>query len=489
MVDASANFTWERLKIVPPGRICRQTAAGELLEGNWGVQKMAGSSVAITGCNAGERHPASGVAGLPAYHSTPENSISTGGSAPFDAFGEALATPTWQNALLPRDASPAGKAGDGAARSKRAAERAQGGPYVHTPIGTSSPQVFHGSTVEWEDNCRKKKKGKQIVRVADSLFKCGRTEQARALIGCGYWFRRENFPCGTYKLFPFPCDSPLCPDCAARRALPLQRKIMGHLSGSKYRYWLLTVTVRNWPTLTKEALRRYVRDFARLRESELWTSQVRGGVYSIEATFNRTADNWHPHLHVLIETKGRIPMDWIFRLRVAWKEITGSHVLNLEPIYGLDKKGEKKRKVNMRAVKELVKYATKSADFADYPERVDEFLTAFENIRRVQSFGSFVGFDKADEEVKEKRKDELVGCNCGACTWRCGTPAGLYHLSQTILRPDGVRQLRLFDSGTDPPFDREMYLEIVKKWDEEYNKFGRVALEANSRSEAVARLF
>jgi len=32
-------------------------------------------------------------------------------------------------------------------------------------------------------------------------------------------------------------------------------------------------------------------------------------------------------------------------------------------------------------------------------------------------------------------------------------PAGLFHISQTVLAFDGTRQLRLFDSGADPPIE------------------------------------
>src|SRR6266702_3172181 len=91
------------------------------------------------------------------------------------------------------------------------------------------------------------------------------------------------------------------------------------------------------------------------------------------------------------------------------------HVINLEEMYGIDKKGRKKRKVNMQAVRELVKYATKAASFGNSPELVDSFLIAFENVRRMQSFGSFLGVEKeAEKELEQTPGDfELVGCKCG----------------------------------------------------------------------------
>src|SRR5216684_1978505 len=331
------------------------------------------------------------------------------------------------------------------------------GAYLDTPIGTSHPQIFVGSTLEYLESERNKRRFKSIMQVVHSLARCDREDQARALMCCGKFFERINFPCGSYKLIPHYCDSVFCPNCAARRSKPLQQRILKRLNQTKYDYWHVTVTVVNWFTLTRKALSRLIRKFAELREMELWREYVRGGVYSIECTYSRERSEWHPHFHVMIETEKRLPMDWIFKLQSEWFRITGdSHVINLEEMYGVDKKGRKKRKVNMQAVRELVKYATKAASFGDSSELVDSFLVAFENVRRMQSFGSFLGVEKeAEKELEQTPGDfELVGCKCGLCVWGSGVHVReLVHISQTVLMFDGTRQLRLFDSGADPPVE------------------------------------
>lgn len=333
--------------------------------------------------------------------------------------------------------------------------QAAGGSYLDTSIGTSPGSVFSGSTFQFLELQRNRRRFKNIMQVVFALARCDRQPQARALMSCGRYFERINFPCGTYKLIPHHCDSVFCPSCAARRSKPLQKKILERLNQTKKDYWHLTVTVRNWPTLTREGLSKMIRQFAALRETVLWKSQVLGGVYSIECTYNSETKQWHPHFHVMVETEKRLPMDWISSLKGEWLRITGdSHVMHLEKMYGVDKKGHKKRKVNMKAVRELVKYTTKAASFADYPELVDSFLTAFENVRRMQSFGSFLGV--AEEAEKETdgtaEKFELVGCVCGMCTWKMGIHVPeLVHLSQTMLQSNGIsRELREF-SGAGPP--------------------------------------
>jgi hypothetical protein len=145
-------------------------------------------------------------------------------------------------------------------------------------------------------------------------------------------------------------------------------------------------------------------------------------------------------------------MDWIDRVRAHWISITGSHVLRLEKMYGTDKKGRKTRKVNKRAIRELVKYATKTADFSDRADCVMEFYRAFKGVRRMQCFGSFLGIDKdAEKEADPTHPENLVGCSCGFCKWADMKFVRKVHITDTILLSDGSRQLKLFDSGEGPP--------------------------------------
>lgn len=275
-----------------------------------------------------------------------------------------------------------------------------------------------------------------------------------ALIGCGNWFRKKRLPCGTLKLEICPCDSVFCPDCANRRSKPLQREVMGKVNRPGKSYWLLTLTVPNTPDLTRGFLKELVAQFAALRDSSVWTKipladkqegEITGGVYSVEATFNRTSQTWHPHIHCLIEAPRVLPREWIFSVRAVWERITGgAKVVHLERVFGVSKRGARlHRRLNERGIRELVKYATKCADFSDSPERVNEFLRAFRNVRRVQSFGSFYGVEDAAEREPGDDKVQLVGCACGTCTPRdFVVEHGLVHVSETVLLSDGTRQLK-----------------------------------------------
>jgi hypothetical protein len=300
-----------------------------------------------------------------------------------------------------------------------------------------------------------------LVKVAHSLYRAGQDDpklqdHALRLLSCGTWYRKINFGCGTYRLIPCPCNSVFCQRCAARRSKPLIGRILERIDKKK-RYWFLTITVRNWSSLTRESLSNLVEQFSDLRESREWKKYVTGGVYSVEAVYNphqKDGLRWHPHIHVLIETPDRLPGSWIYRLRVLWRRATGSNVLNLQPLYSRDKKGRKTRRIDAKALSELVKYATKASDFCKYPDRVVEFFQAFSSVRRVQTFGNFLGKQTAPEEPIEQEvqePEELVGCKCGQCKWKDGVPAGLFRERDTFLAPSGFRQLRLFEFDTGPP--------------------------------------
>lgn len=440
---------------------------------------MAGS-VGISACNGGDRHAGSKAAppadsltqgsceGVPLDLRSANSEECNGGvarplqpladkRAPLPAFRPTPASPT--PAKLPHSKADTNGAGlkVGRGGGEGSAERG----YLDTPIGTSSVEVYKGTTREGFALLRRRRRAKLIVQMYHTLIAAGRGKQAKALIGCGRWFRKFRSPCGSLHLEPFPCDSIFCPECADRRSKKLQKQVLAKVNRPGKSYWLLTLTVPNEPYLTRRFISQLVEWFAELRESYEWrviplakgeAGGISGGVYSIEATFNRERGDWHPHLHILIEAPKVLPRWWIFSIRARWEQITeGAKVVHLARVFGVAKDGRRlKRKLNERGLRELVKYATKCADFADSPERVDEFLNAFRNVRRIQSFGSFFGVEQAAEREPGLDDVKPVGCECGRCVALDFIfEPGLVHISETIVGLDGRRQLR-FD------FVREM---------------------------------
>jgi hypothetical protein len=346
---------------------------------------------------------------------------------------------------VPRAGFAAGDEGGRGAREAR---------YVHTHLATSSQKVFRGDTLTGARMQRNALRKNVLERVVNSLNRGGEEAEAKRLSCCGSWYKVGRCPDGGQRLEPNPCNSKFCVTCAARKSSSLQKRILERCRTPGKRYYFLTLTVPNLPLLVREDLDRLIKCFALLRRSKAWKrvrrsgtswSGITGGVYSIECTYVPKSQSWHPHLHVLVEMPGRNPDGWLDDLKSDWLRVTGNaRVLHIEPVYGRSKRGKRiYRRVNLQTLKELVKYVTKAATFADSPERVCEFLRAFEHVRRVQCFGSFQGvLTDPDREPGDDGCE--LRCSCGKYhyhdqfTW---SPRPV-HVSETKAMPDGTRQLK-----------------------------------------------
>ena len=247
-----------------------------------------------------------------------------------------------------------------------------------------------------------------------------------------------------------------CPDCANRRSIPLQKDVLSKVNRPGKQYFMLTLTVPNVPELTRDFLKQFVKQFSELRELDVWNKIPRangeevgitGGVYSVECTYNEKRQDWHPHIHALIEGPCDLSLNWIFLIREAWSQLhPGAEYVHLVPIYEVvGGRKRKVRKLNMRHIRELCKYVTKCASFATAPALVDEFLTAFKSLRRIQSFGSFYGVEAKPENEPEPGDERgAFDCECGdRHRWsELVTEPDLVHLSETVLMRDGTRQLK-----------------------------------------------
>src|SRR6266851_3514426 len=347
--------------------------------------------------------------------------------------------------------------------------------YVHK-IGTSSNVIaFRGLSRDGEDSFRRQARRKFTQQVVDSLNRCGREKQAKALATCGQWFDVWARPGGEAKLLPCPCDSMFCPECANRRSVPLIKKLKGLVNKPGRSYWFLTLTVPNTENLSRQDISDISEQFA-----ELWNSwvfqevedetgkpfRIFGGVRSIECVYEPESKSWHPHIHVLFEAPRRLPLWWLTLLKTAWNRITGgARYLRLQRAYSVTKRGKKKyNNLNEKALRELCKYVTKCAEFAGDHLLVDEFLRAFKGVRRTQCFGSFHGactreFEREpgdDDEETLRAQATLADEGYRRLPFRAC-------LSDTEMRSDGTRQMtfafiervRAYIETADPPWGLE----------------------------------
>jgi Replication protein len=361
---------------------------------------------------------------------------------------------------VPRAGFATGNEGGRGAREAR---------YVHK-IGTSPKVlVFKGTTAQGAVLERARRRDQITQQVVDSLNRCGREKQAKSLATCGEWFDVWARPSGEAKLLPCPCDSIFCPECANRRSVPLIKKLSKMVNRRGRSYWFLTLTVPNVGTISRETISKISEQFADLWQSWVFqeyedearnTHRIFGGVRSIECVYEPASRSWHPHIHVLFEAPRRLPPWWLILLKHAWLQVTGdARYVRLQRAYSLTKRGKKKyNRLNAKALREVCKYVTKCAEFAGDHLLVDEFVSAFAGVRRIQCFGSFHG-------AKAKEFDRVPGeddAGISETEIRLGDEGYVKlpfkaHLSDTEVLPDGTRQLRFAFA--------ERVREYIMEWD------------------------
>jgi hypothetical protein len=378
-------------------------------------------------------------------------------ASPVQPFGDKLPP-------VPRAGFAAGNEGGRGAREAR---------YVHK-IGTSPKVVvFRGSTAGGEEKARRNRRDELVEQVVASLNKCGREKQAKALATCGEYFDVWHKAGCQVKLLPCPCDSMFCPDCANRRSVPLIKKLSKMVNRPGRSYWFLTLTVPNVENLSRWDINKIGEQFTELWQS--WVFQefedegrnpqrIFGGVRSIECVYEPESKSWHPHIHVLFEAPRRLPWWWLILLKHAWAVITGdARYVRLQRAYSTTKRGKKKyNRLNAKALREVCKYVTKCAEFAGDHLLVDEFLSAFKGVRRIQCFGTFHGKAAREFERLPGEDDSGIG-EAEVCLRDEGYSKLPFkaHLTDTELLPDGTRQLtfafaervRAYVECADPPWE------------------------------------
>lgn len=298
----------------------------------------------------------------------------------------------------------AGFAPGGQAEGGRAEAR-----YVHKIETSLQVVAFRGSSREFEESERDRKRESLVGRLAESLNLAGFGELAMALRTCGEYYEVWIHPNGDRKLVPYPCGSLFCPKCANRRSRRLQKELLGKVGKKDRSYWSLTLTVPNIERLDKYEVLYLLRNWTKLWKSSVFQAfegegmeleHIFGAVRSIEVTYNPKLGTWHPHIHVLFEAPRKLPLEWLDWLKDAWNRINGCECyVHLDRAYSRTKRGKRKfGNLNKKALREFCKYVTKTVDFAGNHFLVGDFVRAFASVRRIQRYGTFLGEDSGEPE-------------------------------------------------------------------------------------------
>lgn len=237
---------------------------------------------------------------------------------------------------------------------------------------------------------------------------------ATKLKGCGQFLLFKNFyTIDQIKLSKFHvCGQHLlCPMCAGIRAARSMNRYLQRIDeimrqNRKLKPVLITLTVKNGEDLQERfehltgsfrtLLSRY-RDYKKKGRGFNQFCKIDGGFYTTEYTFNKTTNQWHPHIHIFA-----LISDWIDQEELAetWHEITlDSYIVDVRRVKRSKDKGYSE------GVAEVCKYALKFSDLS-LENTWDAFLT-LKGKRLTGSFGSMHGVKIPEKAVDEMPLEDL----------------------------------------------------------------------------------
>jgi hypothetical protein len=187
------------------------------------------------------------------------------------------------------------------------------------------------------------------------------------------------------------CKSRVCVRCRKIRQNTLTASLSTYARTiDAPRFLTLTQASTNAPL--RDELKRMRAAFAKLRRTRLWRDHVVGGFYCVEVTWNATRQQWHPHLHALIDGTFIPQKD----LAEEWERITGdSSIVDIRACH--DRK---------RAVRYVASYVAKSSDVSRIPtEVVAEWAMAVHGLRFVAKFGTLHAVKAEPEDERDHHTD------------------------------------------------------------------------------------
>lgn len=198
------------------------------------------------------------------------------------------------------------------------------------------------------------------------------------LCGSDPWVAVDPNDSERYTILANHCHSRWCVPCARDRAARISANLERLIEHHPHRF--LTLTIKHSDDPLSAQLDRLLDSFRRLRRRPFWLSAVSGGAAVLEVKHSWRDHRWHPHLHVLLDSKYIRHAD----LSAEWFRITGdSFVVDIRLINSHE-----------HAARYMTKYLTKPFPHTviNKPNALNEMIDAFRGRRLVLTFGTWRGF-------------------------------------------------------------------------------------------------
>lgn len=166
------------------------------------------------------------------------------------------------------------------------------------------------------------------------------------------------------------CKVRLCPMCSWRRSLKIfgqVSRVMDHIEENyNYKYIFLTLTVKNcYGEYLKDTLDLMTKSFNKLSERKAFKQAVKGYFRSLEITYNKKDDTYHPHFHMILAVDNNyFTNSRIYLSQENWTNLWKSCLkVDYTPIVDVRRIREDDNKRFGKAIAETAKYTVKAEDF------------------------------------------------------------------------------------------------------------------------------
>lgn len=200
------------------------------------------------------------------------------------------------------------------------------------------------------------------------------------------------------------CKVRLCPMCSWRRSLKIfgqVSRVMDHVEENyNYKYIFLTLTVKNcYGEDLKDTLDLMTKAFNKMNQRKTFKQVVKGYFRSLEITYNKKDDTYHPHFHMILAVDNNyFTNSRIYLSQENWTNLWRSCLkVDYTPIVDVRRIREDNNKGFGKAVAETAKYTVKAEDFLIRDEKgnikenlTDEVVKSLDKAlhrKRLTSFG------------------------------------------------------------------------------------------------------
>lgn len=222
------------------------------------------------------------------------------------------------------------------------------------------------------------------------------TEREARLLECRSqaWFVRHS-ETGEVRVSSHHCRLRWCPLCSRSRSAFLQHQVQEWFSAVKQPKFL-TLTVKHSEQDLAAQLTRLYDSWRRFRTIKSLRQKCKGGVWFFQLCFNPKSNEWHPHLHCVIDS------DYVSHNHLSreWLRITGdSKVVDIRTVR------------DPKEVAEYVaRYAARPAQLEGLPgKRCVELVTSMHGRRMCGTWGTARSISLRPHKLDDADKWQRVG--------------------------------------------------------------------------------